>query len=127
MRSKSALKTALVIVGLVGTSSGLWGQGASNNAKPAPETPLPRVRPGIWRAVGDTPCLNMWDAIYQCPPPPSTVAIRAGKLFDSLTGRMLTKQVIVVRGQRIIDVGADGSVAIPAALQPHLKAEKISA
>jgi imidazolonepropionase-like amidohydrolase len=85
-----------------------------SNAGKAPETPAPRVRPGIWRNVGNTPCLNMWDAIYECPPPASTVAIRAGRLFDSVTGKMLTKQVILIHGQRITDVGPDGSVTIPA-------------
>ena len=52
-------------------------------------------------------------AIYECPPAPTTVAIRAGRMFDSLTGRMLTKQVILIHGQRITEVGADGTVTIP--------------
>ena len=41
-----------------------------------------------------------------------TVAIRAGKLFDARSGALLDNQVILIRGDRIVDVGAD--VAIPA-------------
>jgi predicted amidohydrolase YtcJ len=34
-----------------------------------------------------------------------TIAIRAGRLFDSKAGRMLTKQVVILSGERITDVG----------------------
>src|SRR4030095_12703612 len=48
---------------------------------------------------------------------PSTqvVAIRAGRLFDPRTGTMLTNQVILIRGDRIAEVGP--SVSIPAGTQ----------
>jgi imidazolonepropionase-like amidohydrolase len=42
------------------------------------------------------------------------VAVRAGRLFDSLTGQMLTKQVVLVMGERITEVGTEGQVKIPA-------------
>ena len=42
------------------------------------------------------------------------VAIRAGHLFDSRKGSMLTDQVIVVRGDRIAETGPAGEVQIPA-------------
>jgi len=42
------------------------------------------------------------------------MAIRAGRLFDSKTGRMLTRQVVLLSGERITDVGAEGQVKIPA-------------
>src|SRR5438034_6801447 len=45
-------------------------------------------------------------------PPNQVVAIRAARLFDSRTGRMLAKPVIVVRGERIAEVGA--GVQVPA-------------
>lgn len=85
-----------------------------NTNKMAPDTATPTVRPGTWRNAFNTPCVNPWGGIYECPPAPTTVAIRAGRLFDTLTGQMLTKQVIIVQGQKIMDVGAEGSVAIPA-------------
>jgi imidazolonepropionase-like amidohydrolase len=44
--------------------------------------------------------------------PTQDVAIRAGRLFDSRTGAIATTQVILIRGDRIADVGP--SVAIPA-------------
>ena len=45
-------------------------------------------------------------------PRDQVVAIRAGKLFDARNGTLLANQVIVVRGDRIADVGA--GVEIPA-------------
>jgi hypothetical protein len=44
---------------------------------------------------------------------PRTVAIHAGQLFDGKSDRLTSKQVIVVQGQRIADVGPEGSVKIP--------------
>jgi imidazolonepropionase-like amidohydrolase len=51
--------------------------------------------------------------ILQCPPAPQTIAIRADRLFDSKAGQMLTKQVVVLSGDRITEVGPDGQVKIP--------------
>jgi imidazolonepropionase-like amidohydrolase len=45
-------------------------------------------------------------------PPDQVVAIRAGRMFDAKTGNMLANQIVVIRGERIIDVGP--SVQIPA-------------
>ena len=39
------------------------------------------------------------------------IAIRAGRLFDARTGMVLTNQVVLIRGDRITEVG--GSVQIP--------------
>jgi len=39
------------------------------------------------------------------------IAIRAGRLFDARSGTMLTNQVVIVRGDRIVEVGS--GVAIP--------------
>ena len=44
-------------------------------------------------------------------PPTQVVAIRAGRLFDSRAGTLMNNQVIVIRGDRISDVGP--AVAIP--------------
>jgi imidazolonepropionase-like amidohydrolase len=48
------------------------------------------------------------------PPPAEGVAIRAGRLFDPRTGTNLTNQVIVIQGERIVDVGPADRVKIPA-------------
>jgi imidazolonepropionase-like amidohydrolase len=45
-------------------------------------------------------------------PPDQVVAIRAGQMFDSRSGTMLPNQVVLIRGDRITDVGP--SVQIPA-------------
>src|SRR6266699_5163201 len=45
-------------------------------------------------------------------PPNQIVALRAARLFDARSGRMLANQVIVVRGDRIAEVGA--GVQVPA-------------
>jgi imidazolonepropionase-like amidohydrolase len=43
--------------------------------------------------------------------------VRAGRLFDSTNGRMLTKQVVLISGERITEVGAEGRVRIPAGVR----------
>ncbi len=42
------------------------------------------------------------------------VVIHAGQLFDGKSDRLLSKQVIVIQGDRIADMGPAGSVNIPA-------------
>ena len=44
--------------------------------------------------------------------PTQVIAIRAGRLFDSRTGTLTNNQIVLIRGDRIADVGP--SVAIPA-------------
>src|SRR5215203_2958469 len=44
--------------------------------------------------------------------PAQVVAIRAGRLFDSRTGTLVNNQIVLIRGDRVADVGP--SVAIPA-------------
>jgi len=44
-------------------------------------------------------------------PPTQVIAIRAGRLFDAKTGGMLSNQVVLIKGDRITDVGSD--LAIP--------------
>src|SRR3981081_3096909 len=113
MRSRFVLRAALGIVGVLIVAPAPWAQ--VSNAGHAPDTPAPQVKPGTWRGVGNVaPCVLPWGGIYSCPPAPTAVAIRAGRMFDSLSGKMLTKQVGLVPGQRIIEVRPDGSVTIPA-------------
>jgi len=105
MRWKAAL-SAIVWTLLIPTL--MYGQVSG-----PPETPDPTVRPGTWRMAGNTPCVNPYGGIYECPPAPTTVAIRAGRLFDSITGELLTNQVVLVDGQRITEVGPENRVTIP--------------
>jgi imidazolonepropionase-like amidohydrolase len=77
--------------------------------------PKPLATP--WRGAGPTPCQGSDGGILQCPPAPRTMAVRAGHLFDSKTGQMLTKQVVVLNGEKITDVGPEGQVKIPAGAQ----------
>jgi imidazolonepropionase-like amidohydrolase len=44
---------------------------------------------------------------------PQVVAVRAGRLFDPKSGAMLTSQVVLIKGERIAEVGPAASVAIP--------------
>ena len=96
------------IVGTLLVPTAMHGQ-----APGPPETPAPAVRPGIWRMAGNTPCVDPYGGIYECPPAPTTVAIRAGRLFDSLSGQLLTNQVVIVDGQQIAEVGPESHVTIP--------------
>ena len=83
----------------------------------APATPPRQPAREPWRFAGTRPCMNPEGGALKCPPAPRTVAVRAGRLFDSVTGRMLTKQVVLVSGERITEVGAEGQVRIPAGVE----------
>lgn len=72
-----------------------------------------QTRPATWRGAGPAPCVGSDGGIYQCLTDQGVTLIRAGRLFDSKTGRMLTQQVIVTSGDRIINVGPEGQVKIP--------------
>ena len=73
--------------------------------------------PAPWRGAGATPCVGTDGGVYQCPPASKQIAVRAGRLFDSKTGRMLTRQVVVISGDRITAVGPEAQVRIPAGAQ----------
>jgi len=73
--------------------------------------------PAPWRGAGPTPCVGADGGVYKCAPAPRTIAIRAGRLFDSTTGQMLTRRVVLITGDRITEVGAEGTVKIPAGAQ----------
>jgi len=73
--------------------------------------------PAPWRGAGPTPCVGSDGGVYKCPPAARTVAIRAGRLFDSTTGQMLTRRVVLITGDRITEVGAEGAVKIPTGAQ----------
>src|SRR5499427_2660208 len=84
-------------------ATALWAQGQTPSAP--------------WRGAGPTPCVGSDGGVYQCPPAPRALAVRAGRMFDSKTGQMLTKQVVLLSGERITDVGPEGQVKIPAGVQ----------
>ena len=73
--------------------------------------------PAPWRGAGPTPCVGSDGGIYKCPPAPRVMAVRAGRLFDSKSGLMLTNQIVLVSGDRITDVGPESRVKIPAGAQ----------
>src|SRR5215831_16165558 len=81
--------------------------GAAVAARAQVQTPAP------WRGAGPTPCIGSDGGIYKCPPAPQLIAVRAGRLFDSKNGAMLSNQVIVLLGDRITDVGPEDQVKIP--------------
>jgi imidazolonepropionase-like amidohydrolase len=47
------------------------------------------------------------------PSPAQGVAVRAGRMFDPKSGTNLTNQIILIQGDRIVDVGAADRVRIP--------------
>ncbi len=73
----------------------------------------PQPPPVPWRGAGAAPCVSSDGGIYKCAPAPRVIAVRAGRLFDSKTGQMLTSQVVLLAGERITEVGAEGQVKIP--------------
>src|SRR3970040_58123 len=72
---------------------------------------------GCLAAVGFSHVVHSQGGIASAPakflaPSTQVIAIRAGRLFDSRAGTMLSNQVVIVRGDRITDVGP--SVSVPA-------------
>jgi len=100
MSSKSLLAIAF---GMFLIAPALWGQ-------------MQRVTTP-WRGAGEAPCVGSDGGNYKCPPSPRVVAVRAGRLFDSKNGRMLTGQVVLLQGERITEVGPEAQVRIPAGAQ----------
>jgi imidazolonepropionase-like amidohydrolase len=76
-----------------------------------------QVHPERWRGAGPVPCVGPEGGILQCPPPAGLIAIRAGRLFDSKTGQMLTRQIVILSGERITEVGPQAQVKIPTGAQ----------
>ena len=66
-----------------------------------------------WRGAGPQPCFGIDAFATQCAAPPRTIVIRAGRLFDSNGGRVLTDRVIVIRGDRITDIGTAEQTKVP--------------
>lgn len=71
-----------------------------------------------WAVVAQTrrPTAPPWDAstMRMQAPGAQGVAVRAGKMFDPRSGNMLANQVIVIKDERIVDVGPAAQVQIPA-------------
>ncbi|HYR41419.1 MAG TPA: hypothetical protein VER98_00215, partial [Terriglobia bacterium] len=96
--------TSLFVAMFSMLSVALWAQAPQASREQAP-----------WRGVGPRPCMGPPDVgAYKCPPAPEVVAVRAGRLFDSKNGQMLTNQVVLLLGERITDVGPQSQVKIPA-------------
>ena len=101
MGSKSALPAvALGTLGGLVLATTLWAQEGGPGA--------------AWRGAGPQPCFGADGGSYQCQQAPGLIAIRAGRLFDSKAGQMLTDQVVLILNDRITEVGAAAQIAIPA-------------
>jgi imidazolonepropionase-like amidohydrolase len=70
-----------------------------------------------WRGAGPTPCVGSDGGVELCPPATRIVAVRAGHMFDSKSGQMLTSQVVLLNGERITAVGPEAQIKIPAGAQ----------
>jgi imidazolonepropionase-like amidohydrolase len=66
---------------------------------------------GIIAALSATPASSQLAGKYLAPPD-QVIAIRAGRLFDSRSGTLSNNQIVLVKGDRITDVGPN--LAIPA-------------
>src|SRR5687768_18402203 len=95
-RRFSAAVAAAVLVGAT-----LYAQG------PPPATPSRAQAPEPWRRTGVRPCVRPGSGFAQCPAPAGVTAVRAGRLFDSVAGRMLTNQVVVITGEKITAVRSE--------------------
>jgi imidazolonepropionase-like amidohydrolase len=107
--SKAALKSAALktaVLALLGASTLATAVYAQEGGANAP-----------WRGAGAKPCFGPEGGSIKCVPSPGVVAVRAGQLFDSKSGQMLTRQIVILQGDRITEVGPETQVRIPAGAQ----------
>jgi imidazolonepropionase-like amidohydrolase len=106
MQSKgSALKSAAFgMLGALALTTPLYAQGAGGPGAP-------------WRGAGPTPCYGADGGVFQCPSAPQSIAVHAARLFDSKTGQIALRQVILIQGDRITDVGPEAQVKAPPGAQ----------
>src|SRR5712691_6338671 len=100
MRCKSKSAT-LATFGIAIFATALWAQEPGGPGAP-------------WRGAGAPPCFGSDGGSFQCRPAPGVIAVRAGRLLDSRSGELRTNQVVLLAGERITEVGAQGQVNIPA-------------
>src|SRR5215831_18682745 len=105
MRCTSALKAAaLGTLGATALATALCAQeGAARNAP--------------WRGAGTPPCYGSEGGTIKCVPATGLVAIRAGQLFDSKSGTMASRQIILLKDERISEVGPETQIKIPVGAQ----------
>ncbi len=72
------------------------------------------IRPKLMLAVL---IATLFFAISLFAQAPQVTAVRAGKLFDSKSGQLLTNQVIIIQGERISAAGPAAEIKIPAGAQ----------
>ena len=82
----------------------LYAQGAGG-----PGTP--------WRGAGPQPCYGPDGGVFQCPPAPQVLAVRASRLLDTKTGQIAIRQIVLIQGERITDVGPEAQIKIPPGAQ----------
>ena len=101
MRCRSRLTAA--VLGLF-TATALAGTALAQGAG-GPGTP--------WRGAGAQPCFGPEGGVLQCPPAAQTIAVHAGRLVDVKNGRIVPRQVILIQGDRITEVGPEAQVKVP--------------
>jgi imidazolonepropionase-like amidohydrolase len=77
------------------------------------------VTAGMVSAQGirpETPQFNSASMNMQAPPAEG-IAVRAGRMFDPVSGKNLLDQVILIKGDRIVDAGAAARIQIPAGVR----------
>jgi imidazolonepropionase-like amidohydrolase len=70
-----------------------------------------------WRGAGAQPCFGADGGATQCAPPATKLAVRAGRLFDSYSGKLVADQVVMIDGERITDVGPAARAKLPAGVR----------
>jgi imidazolonepropionase-like amidohydrolase len=102
---RSVLKSAaLAVIGVLALAGPLQAQGAGGPGAP-------------WRGAGPQPCYGSDGGVFQCAPGPHLIAVRASRLLDTKSGQIATRQVILIQGERITEVGPEAQVPIPAGAQ----------
>jgi imidazolonepropionase-like amidohydrolase len=66
-----------------------------------------------WNLTLKTAFVLLGSAIALWPQAPRPIAVRAGRLFDPHSDRLVDNQVVLIQGDRIVAVGPAASVSVP--------------
>jgi hypothetical protein len=95
-----AFATALALA----SATTLYAQGAGGPGAP-------------WRGAGPQPCYGADGGVFQCAPAPQQLAVRASRLLDTKTGQIALRQIVLIQGDRITEVGPEAQIKIPPGAQ----------
>jgi imidazolonepropionase-like amidohydrolase len=107
------LRFLILMIALLGTATRSWSQLEVNHPPYYGAGPDSSIIVNDGNGNGNKPPMGQWFGESKV----ALIAIRAGRLFDAKSGQLLTKQVVLIQGEQITEVGPEDRVKIPSGAQ----------